>query len=1086
LDRSALGDTSISPFHLFSPLCRYDPYAEYIEEEEAKERKKKELIKQAKEEKERIRLEKKQKRDEERERKKREREEKKNELQRTKEEKKKEAVAAKEKEKAERKAEKKKEKKEKVKDKKEKEKSSKKDKPPKKKLKKVERKRAAKRAEWEDPVLERIKQAWEVPQRNRATAAALRFGFGRLCKIRHESNLTSLPIQDVEIFVRAYCYQLGAQAAVCMMKQLCNKNGETSDDHAGDIASFLMRGAGSVYRADECVFIVRAVESALKLQEEVHARRRTLRIPLILTEQSYVSELRSGGALRALLRLAFLSRLNTLVEECLDNILADLGHEELGKRGCSIKDLSTLDIDLKSRHVSTEELSHALGMGLSNQHSLKSSAISSLAPWWNRNCDLALMVGTFIHGLGNYEAMRNDEELPFGRRIAEFTTADPGSAQAFRNFTAATTAARKVYDDALTAFKSKAQLEAHEAVAAVLAAASKGNKEKSDPPKEKVKNKNPEDSSEVPVPGNESKSPTPAKPDDKTTKKVRDESEKITLLRLSSAVVSSMRVPAGSTNSPKDEIPLHQCLPMPNARYLDHLLLNLVDKVTGGSEENARLDAPTPCIPSEQNGLAPFVDAVASNVSASKKAYSMCGINSFVDEESFRGHKCGSYHRSLADGSDYGSSAASSDLAAITSGADASRYQRGSWVPLLVTRYGLGALIYADTSVLDAMSQNPSKEDVPKSGASLSKEESAASSAKPPSTEENRPDEKEKGHSNRKKLSGLMLHIPSTLLRNPQLRGSICAVALCYGMPISSKRKPWQEVQGGILTGNALGSFLSMTTIVAAIGKVSATGVSLQEKDVRIYLDQVLIPHCVRLCLFEPGKSKEKSKANTLGNESMVLWESTKPGRCGLKTPLPDPCIPLKYHSEESIANAFAILRRIRLSRAVQFVVGGGVQRSAILAFLQSPVVRGGMEGLPIWWCPWVHDVAILVHAAAHGLFAIIHDHKDQGKLRKLGSVFERNTLERYIRTVFVEGMEGRSPALPKCFLNKSTAAELDAWVKAQALQFPTAHVLERRMALICAEMTKHSSSANQSFSSISCTYQNIPMFDHGGWPMNE
>ena len=29
-------------------------------------------------------------------------------------------------------------------------------------------------------------------------------------------------------------------------------------------------------------------------------------------------------------------------------------------------------------------------------------------PWWDRSCDLALMVGNFIHGLGKYEAMWND------------------------------------------------------------------------------------------------------------------------------------------------------------------------------------------------------------------------------------------------------------------------------------------------------------------------------------------------------------------------------------------------------------------------------------------------------------------------------------------------------------------------------------------------------------------------------------------------------------------------------------------------------------------------------------------------------
>jgi len=74
---------------------------------------------------------------------------------------------------------------------------------PTKKEKRSNRKRALRRAANEDPYIERLKQAWEVPQRNRATAACLRFGFGRFTKIRHESNLTSMTLQDLEVFVRS-------------------------------------------------------------------------------------------------------------------------------------------------------------------------------------------------------------------------------------------------------------------------------------------------------------------------------------------------------------------------------------------------------------------------------------------------------------------------------------------------------------------------------------------------------------------------------------------------------------------------------------------------------------------------------------------------------------------------------------------------------------------------------------------------------------------------------------------------------------------------------------------------------------------
>ena len=66
--------------------------------------------------------------------------------------------------------------------------------------------------------------------------------------------------------------------------------------------------------------------------------------------------------------------------------------------------------------------------------------------------------------------MRNDKEIPFVRRIAQFIIADSGSAQAFRSFRVATTPERKVFDDYLSAAKCKAQAESHEAIAAAVAA----------------------------------------------------------------------------------------------------------------------------------------------------------------------------------------------------------------------------------------------------------------------------------------------------------------------------------------------------------------------------------------------------------------------------------------------------------------------------------------------------------------------------------------------------------------------------------------------------------------------------------------
>ena len=55
------------------------------------------------------------------------------------------------------------------------------------------------------------------------------FLFGLLCKIRHKSNLTSLPIQDLKVFFRAYLSQLGLKEALLLM-DLLFRNSQNSDD----------------------------------------------------------------------------------------------------------------------------------------------------------------------------------------------------------------------------------------------------------------------------------------------------------------------------------------------------------------------------------------------------------------------------------------------------------------------------------------------------------------------------------------------------------------------------------------------------------------------------------------------------------------------------------------------------------------------------------------------------------------------------------------------------------------------------------------------------------------------------------------
>ena len=116
-------------------------------------------------------------------------------------------------------------------------------------------------------------------------------------------------------------------------------------------------------------------------------------------------------------------------------------------------------------------------------------------------------------------------------------------------------------------------------------------------------------------------------------------------------------------------------------------------------------------------------------------------------------------------------------------------------------------------------------------------------------------------------------------------------------------------------------------------------------------------------------------------------------------------------------------------------------------------------------WCPYIHDLGLLVHASLYGLGSIT-------TVLPLQQTF----IERHVRETFIEGTAQRQPALPKCFLDQASKEEIDAWVEMHSKQFPTFRVIEHRLALICSHLTV----------GTDVQFDYVPMFDESGWPMVE
>lgn len=187
---------------------------------------------------------------------------------------------------------------------------------------------------------------------------------------------------------------------------------------------------------------------------------------------------------------------------------------------------------------------------------------------------------------------------------------------------------------------------------------------------------------------------------------------------------------------------------------------------------------------------------------------------------------------------------------------------------------------------------------------------------------------------------------------------------------------------------------------------------------------------------------------------------------------------------------------------SVRFILSGRVPASDIMSFLKGPIMRQNLDGLPIWWCPWIHDLALLVTAANRGLLGILSDRVNAkgtecesslrngdmtvGILTPADKVFSKKILKNHIRSTFIVGKRSEAAVLPQCYLSGASFVELDDWVQAQSEQFPTAHVLERRIATICANLTKPDYLSKLGIDAADMKdiiYDNVPMLDHGCWP---
>jgi len=1051
----------------------FDPYAEYVEEEQKKKEKEAQKLLQEKEERKRMKEEKKIKREEEKERKKKEREE---------------AKAAKEKQKAEKAVTKSSSHgspKAKVRDYESERRAAKNKKFMRemaaKKLRRDEQKRLIRGIVKEDPILDRMKQGWEENHRERVISAVLHFGFGRFCKVRNEASLSSLPIQDIEVFLRSYIYQLGLQASVTLLK---SKKVERRES---------VKLINFIFNSVDGKWVINAIKSAIKVYELSQIQERDVRVPRTLMEPEFVSCLRSGVALSSLHCLAFMTRFNYILEQAVDKIISGFGNEELGKRGCYTSEISSLDVDLKARHVTTEELSHAIGCRLDESRYGHTLLNHRPIAWWDRSCDLALIIGTFYHGLSNYQSMFSDISLPFWQKI-EKSKRGLDYAQSFENFKCVSKAMTAAFGEAIANFREKQRIEKdNKGLSEMNSDHGRKNCEKvdqgsqSDAKKEEViisEDQKCEEKCEQESQSG-SKKEEYINSSDQNCEKVEEVETKpfiITIMDLSQRILGEIKQNIRNHESKeKENKPIKT--PLPSAKSLDDRLYELVSLM-----ENTQLDD-TNSSSENHRSIGDSINSAETNFQVSLHFFRSLGLVE-NDRTSLRGSFGNQY---LFETNHYNDIESSNWVCMTTP-----KENRGVGIPAVFTRHGLAALLYAETITIkqvleeEAKTKNyldPSldnhdgKEKVSKDSPAI-----VLSSDMVKKESSLHPNEvcRKDGKLSTTALS-FSNFVSSTFKDNHKLRHGLCVGVLCCGMPLLSSGSSENSFQVRHLLG-----------ITERITKHKFPNVLVEEIDE--YLRDVLIPHCLRLCLFGKDHGVGSRK---LDNETNDILERKWIDKTE-KMVLPDPVYPLHEHSISSIEHAAVLLRRVKLSNAIQHIMKdecqGGVviSKDDILQVLKDGKLsqtNNQLLQVPIWWSP-IHDFALLQYASKFGLLTVVMDHResmqnshDDLRSRFNGTALDPSKLTIHIRKFLFEGLshEGGKPFIPRHITKRASLEEMENLVAQQLQKFPYVLNIEQRLNFIIGQICRKiilglPSVIGGNEAPLSWLYFDLPLFDHDQW----
>lgn len=160
---------------------------------------------------------------------------------------------------------------------------------------------------------------------------------------------------------------------------------------------------------------------------------------------------------------------------------------------------------------------------------------------------------------------------------------------------------------------------------------------------------------------------------------------------------------------------------------------------------------------------------------------------------------------------------------------------------------------------------------------------------------------------------------------------------------------------------------------------------------------------------------------------------------------IPNPLYPPANHSIASKGLCAVFIQRQRQLRAMRLILSKHLDD--LIAYMRTNSAIYTDTSVPVWWCPWIHDVAMMVGCVKHGFLALEQICKDDEL------PFTTDHLLPHVKRTFLFGSSEHSPAAWQLFDSPDEAMR---WAKCAVMIFPHQVALEVRLSKILVDMTKY------------------------------